>query len=121
MLKDEPLLLPNKIGTDGTNRFPSVIKTSVDSGLLHPDPVHHATKHIQQGIEIYYLQLKKSMPKIGGFQSFNTALRTIASYEAMLALRRTSVFRVGNANDQNDLLAHPWDCKSLTKHEITPV
>lgn len=51
MLKDEPLLSPGKIGTDGANIFPSTIKTSVEEGLLHPDPVHYVTKHLQQGIE----------------------------------------------------------------------
>jgi IS6 family transposase len=46
MLKDEPLLAPRKIGTDGANTFPSTIKTSIDEGLLHPDPVHYVTKHL---------------------------------------------------------------------------
>jgi transposase-like protein len=40
MLKDEPLLAPTKIGTDGGNTFPSTIKTSVDDGLLRLDPQH---------------------------------------------------------------------------------
>jgi hypothetical protein len=44
MLKDEPLLSPQKIGTDGAYTFPSTIKTSVENGLLHPDPVHYVTK-----------------------------------------------------------------------------
>lgn len=47
MLKDEPLLSPEKIGTDGTNTFPPAIKTSVDDGLLHPHSVHYVTKHLQ--------------------------------------------------------------------------
>jgi hypothetical protein len=67
MLKDEPLLSPPKIGTDGANTFPSTIKTSVDGGLLHPDPVHYVTKHLQQGIESDHFRMKKNMPKIGGF------------------------------------------------------
>lgn len=32
MLKDEPLLSPSKIGTDGANTFPSTIKISVENG-----------------------------------------------------------------------------------------
>jgi hypothetical protein len=67
MLKDEPLLSPPKIGTDGANTFPSTIKTSVDGGLLHPDPVHYVTKHLQQGIESDHFRMKTNMPKIGGF------------------------------------------------------
>ena len=36
MLKDEPLLRPEKIGTAGAKTFPSAIKTSLDDGLRHP-------------------------------------------------------------------------------------
>ena len=93
MLKDDPLLSPGRIGTDDANTFPSAIKTSVDDGLLHPDPVHYVTKHLQQGIESDHFRAKKNMPKIGGFQSFNTARRTIAGFEAMLWLRKASVFQ----------------------------
>lgn len=82
-----------------------MIKTSVDDGLLHPDPVHYFTKHLQQGIESDHFRVKKSMPKIGGFQSFNTARRTIAGFEAMLWLRKGFGFSGGwTVNDQNDLL-----------------
>ena len=80
MLKDEPLLSPAKIGTDGANTFPSAIKTSVDSGYLHPAPVHYVTKHLQQRIESDHFRVKKNMPKIGGFQPFKTARRTIAGF-----------------------------------------
>jgi len=51
----------------------SAIKASVDDGLLHPDPVHDVTKHLLQGIESDHFRVKKTMPRIGGFQSFNTA------------------------------------------------
>ncbi|MCJ8510531.1 IS6 family transposase [Rhizobium lemnae] len=116
MLKDEPLLSPNKISTDGANTFPSAIKTSVDSGLLHPDPVHYATKHLQQGIESDHFRLKKNMPKIGGFQSFNTARRTIAGFEAMLWLRKGFGFSGGwSVNDQNELLARLFGLKKVNK------
>ena len=88
MLKDEPLLSQGKIGTDGANTFPSTIKTAIDDGLLHPSPVHYVTKHLQQGIESDHFRVKKNMPKIGCFQSFKTARRTIAGFEAMLWLRK---------------------------------
>lgn len=79
MLKDEPLLAPKNIGTDGANTFPSTTKTSVDDGLLQPGPVHYVPKHLQQGIESDHFRVKKNMPKIGGFQSFNTARRTVVT------------------------------------------
>lgn len=34
--------------------------------------------------EIDHFRVKKNIPKIGGFQSFNTARRTIAGFEAKL-------------------------------------
>lgn len=40
MLKDEPLFATQRLGTDGANTFPSTIKTSIEEGLLHPNPVH---------------------------------------------------------------------------------
>jgi IS6 family transposase len=58
MLKDEPLLSPNRIGTDGANTFPSTIKTSVEDGLLHPDPVHYVTKHLQQASKVTISELR---------------------------------------------------------------
>ncbi|SES42175.1 DDE domain-containing protein [Rhizobium sp. NFR03] len=82
MLKDRPLLAPSKIGTDGANTFPSAIKASIEDGLLQADPVHYVTKHLQQGVERDHFRVKKNMPKICGFQSFNTARRTIADFEA---------------------------------------
>ncbi len=84
MLKDEPLLSPQKIGTNGANTFPSTIKPSVDDGLLHPDLVHYVIKYLQRVIESDHFCVKKNMPKIGGFQSFNTARRAIAGFEVML-------------------------------------
>ncbi|MGV1967505.1 IS6 family transposase, partial [Agrobacterium vitis] len=109
-------LLTAKRDLDAANTFPSAIKTSVDSGLLHPDPVHYATKHLQQGIESDHFRLKKNMPKIGGVQSFNTARRTIAGFEAMLWLRKGFGFFGGwTVNDQNDLLARLFGLQKVNK------
>ena len=112
----EPLLSPEKIGPDGANTFPSAIKRSVDDGNLRPDPVHYATKHLQQGIEGDHVRVKKNMPKIGGFQSFNTARRTIAGFEAMLWLKKGFGFTGDwTVNDQNDLLARLFGLQKVNK------
>ena len=116
MLKDDPLLSPAKIGTDGANTFPSTIKAAVDDGHLHPDPVHYVTKHLQQSIESDHFRVKKNMPKIGGFQSFNTARRTIAGFEAMLWLKKGFGFTGDwTVNDQNDLLARLFGLQKVNK------
>ncbi|MGO7609318.1 hypothetical protein ACC695_38700, partial [Rhizobium ruizarguesonis] len=55
-------------------------------------------------------------PKIGGFQSFNTARRTIAGFEAMLCLRKG--FGLSGSltiNDQNDLLARLFGLQKVNK------
>ncbi len=82
----------------------------------------YATKHLQQGIESDHFRLKKSMPKIGGFQSFNTARRTISGFEAMLCLRKGFGFSGSwTVNDQNDLLARLFGLQRLTKYEMHTV
>lgn len=56
------------------------------------------------------------MPKIGGFQSFKTARRTIAGFEAMLWLRKGFGFSGNwNVNDQNDLLARLFGLQKVKK------
>jgi IS6 family transposase len=50
--------------------------------------LHYVTKHLQQGIESDHFRVKQPMPRIGGFQSFHTARRTIRGFEAMLWLRK---------------------------------
>jgi hypothetical protein len=76
----------------------------------------YVTKHLQQGIESDYFRVKKNMPKIGGFQSFNTVRRTIAGFEAMLWLRKGFGFSAGwTVNDQNDLLARLFGLQEVNK------
>jgi transposase, IS6 family len=67
--------------------------------------VHYVTKHLQQGIESDHFRVKKNMPRIGGFQSFGTARRTIQGFEAMLWLRKGFGFAgVWTVCEQNQLL-----------------
>lgn len=74
------------------------------------------TKHLQQGIESDHFRVKKNMPKIGGFQSFNTARRTIAGFEAMLWLRKGFGFAGDwTVNEQNDLLARLFGLQKVNK------
>jgi IS6 family transposase len=88
VLSAEPLLAPDRIGTDGAGPYPSAIAQSREAGLLPRTPVHHVTKHLQQGIESDHFRVKRAMPRVGGFRSFHTARRTICGFEAMLWLRK---------------------------------
>lgn len=55
-------------------------------------------------------------PKIGGFQSFKTARRTIAGFEAMLWLRKGFGFSgEWTVNDQNDLLGRLFGLQKVNK------
>ena len=116
MLQGTPLLSPGKIGTDRAGTFPPAIVGSVDEGLLAPDPVHYVTKHLQQGIESDHFRLKKNMPKVGGFRSFNSARKTIAGFEAMLWLKKGFDFAgQWSVREQNDLLAVLFGCEKVNE------
>ncbi|MCY1640611.1 IS6 family transposase [Methylorubrum sp. SL192] len=88
MQADQPLLAPDRIGTDGASTYPPAIAAVKTDGLLACTPTHYITKHLQQGIESDHFRVKKNMPRIGGFRSFHTARRTIQGFEAMLWLRK---------------------------------
>ena len=106
MLSAEPLLAPDRIGTDSAGTYPPAIAESRKEGLLPRPPTHYVTKHLQQGIESDHFRVKKNMPRIGGFQSFNTARRTIQGFEAMLWLRKGFGFAgAWTVREQNQLLA----------------
>jgi len=45
MLQDQPLLAPDRIGTDGAGPYPSAIVTTRQAGLLPRAPIHYVTKH----------------------------------------------------------------------------
>src|SRR3712207_4633893 len=87
-LQDQPLLAPDRIGTDGAGPYPPAIVATRKAGLLARTPVHYVTKHLQQGIESDHFRLKRAMPRVGGFQTFPTARRTIQGFEALLRLRK---------------------------------
>lgn len=106
MLQAEPLLAPDQIGTDGASPYSPAIAESRKSGLLPRTPAHYVTKHLQQGIESDHFRVKRSMPRVGGFRSFNTARRTIQGFEAMLWLRKGFGFAgAWTVREQNKLLA----------------
>jgi transposase, IS6 family len=105
LLSAEPLLAPDRIGTDGAGPYPPAIAASREEGLLPRTPTHHVTKHLQQGIESDHFRVKRPMPRVGGFRSFNTARRTIQGFEAMLWLRKGFGFAGDwTVREQNRLL-----------------
>ena len=59
-----------------------------------------------EGIESDHFRVKRPMPRIGGFQSFHTARRTIRGFEAMLWLRKGFNFAgAWTVCEQNQLLS----------------
>ena len=118
ILKDEPLLSPETIGTDGAGTFPTAIHSIIEERLLKPDPVHHVTKHLQQGIESDHFRVKKAMPRIGGFCSLNTARRTIKGFEAMLWLKKGfGLTGEWTVRRQNELVVHRFGLQQVNKPE----
>jgi transposase, IS6 family len=105
-LQEEPLLSPDRIGTDGAGPYPPAITAARKDRLLPHDPVHYVTKHLQQGIESDHFRVKRPMPRIGGFQSFGTARHIIQGFEAMLWLRKGfGCAGAWTVREQNRLLA----------------
>jgi transposase, IS6 family len=51
MLKNEPLLAPDRIGEDRAGPHSPAIMAARKGGLLPHEPLHYITKHMQQGIE----------------------------------------------------------------------
>ena len=45
-LKDQPLLSPDRIGTDGAGSYPPAIAAARKDGLLARTPVHYVTKYL---------------------------------------------------------------------------
>jgi len=116
MLKDHPLLAPDRIGTDGAAPYPPAIAAARKEGLLPRDPLHYVTKHLQQGIESDHFRVKRPMPRIGGFQSFHTARRTIRGFEAMLWLRKGFGFAgAWTVCEQNRLLSVCFGLPTVNK------
>src|SRR5918998_2572124 len=74
-LKDQPLLAPDRIGTDGAGSYPPAIAAARQDGLLARTPVHYVTKHLQQGIESDHFRVKRPMPRVGCFQSASVSQR----------------------------------------------
>lgn len=65
-----------------------------------------------------FFRVKRNMPKIGGFQSFNTARRTIAGFEAMLWLRKGFGFTGSGASTSRTIyLVASSDFKRVTKYK----
>jgi transposase-like protein len=76
------------------------------TGSWRAPPVHYVTKHLQQGIESDHFRVKRPMPRVGCFQAFHTARRTIQGFEAMLWLRKGFGFAgAWTVCEQNQLLA----------------
>ena len=116
MLEDQPLLAPDRIGTDGASTYPSAIAAAKSDGLLPHAPTHYVTKHLQQGIESDHFRVKRPMPRVGGFRSFNTARRTICGFEAMLWLRKGFGFTgAWTVREQNQMLAYCFGLPAANK------
>ena len=86
--------------------LPTSHQGCLESGLLARTPLHSVPKHLQQRIESDHFRVKRPMPRVGGFQSFPTARRTIQGFEAMLWLRKGFGFAgAWTVCEQNQLLA----------------
>lgn len=66
-LKDQPLLGPHKIGTDGANVYPTAISDSVRAGLTPGKPTHRVSKHLQQVLKAIIFTSRRPCRKSAAF------------------------------------------------------
>ena len=86
--------------------YPPAIAGARKAGLLARTPMHYVTKPLQQRIESDHFRVKRPMPRVGCFQAFGTARRTIQGFEARLGLRKGFGFAgAWTVCEQNRLLA----------------
>lgn len=79
-------------------------------------PLHYVTKHLQQGIESDHFWVKRAMPHVGSFRSFNTVRSTIQGFEPMLWLRKGFGFAgVWSVREQNQLLRFCFGLQPVNK------
>jgi IS6 family transposase len=67
MLKAQPLLAPDRIGTDGAGPYPPAIAAAPKDGFLPQEPLHYVTKHLQQGIESNHFRVKSPCREVAAF------------------------------------------------------
>jgi IS6 family transposase len=118
VLQEEPLLSPDRIGTDGANTYLPTIVAARTGGLLPRTPLHYVTKHLQQGIESDHFRVKRPMPRIGGFQSFHTAgAPSRASRPCCGCARASASLARGRSASRTISLRPASDFKKLMKSE----
>src|SRR5215207_6669194 len=91
-------MAPDRIGTDGASPYPPAIAAARKDGLLPRTPLHYVTKPLQQGIESDHFRVKWPMPRVGCFQAFHTARRTIQGFEMLWGGRWRDVTIVAGSN-----------------------
>jgi IS6 family transposase len=106
----------DRLGTDGAASYSPAISKSRKERLLSRMSFRCVTKHLQQSTEIEHFRVKKNKPRIGGFEAFNTARRTIQGLEAMLWLRTGfGIAGERTVHEQNRLLAVCFGLQAVNK------
>jgi transposase, IS6 family len=118
MLADQPLLAPDRIGTDGVGPYPPAIAAARKDGLLPRTPLHYITKPLQQGIESDHFRVKKNMPQVGGSgRSARRGARSRASKPCCGGLSQTLETAVKGVGSDRTFRGEP----SLKTVPIRPV
>jgi transposase, IS6 family len=88
MLQDQPLLAPDRIGTDRAGPCPPAIVAARKDELLPQDPLPYVSKHLQQGIEMRPFPGQETHAADWRLSVFHTARRMIRGFKAMPWLRK---------------------------------
>src|SRR5690242_3261568 len=106
MLKEHPLLAPDRIGTDGAGPIRRPLQPPGKTGSCRKIRCITSASTCSRGSRATTSGPRDPCPGIGGFQSFDTVRRTIRGFEAMLWLRKGFGFAgAWTVCEQNRLLA----------------
>ena len=102
--KNEGLFAPDRIGTDGDKSLIGAVNEGMNTQLFPANTKHYITKYLQQRIESDQFRVKIPMPRIGGFQTFQTARKTIQGIEAALWLKKGMGTSKWSIHKQNEVV-----------------
>ena len=98
VLKSEHNQKPRVINVDKNPAYPIAFNSMVEDNLLPKDCELRQNKYLNNIVEQDHRFIKKLVKPTMGFQSFNTARKTLQGYEAMNVVRKGQVKGIEKGN-----------------------
>jgi len=98
VLKAQHTQVPRVITVDKNAAYPVAMETLKAEEAIQPRPNYGASKYLNHVIEQDHRNLQRIVRPMMGFQSFNTARRTLSGIEAMNTIRKGQVNGITQAD-----------------------